>query len=438
MKSAVAIIATRPESKRLPRKAFMPIAGIPAIEHILYRLIPLKIPVILAIPSGCIDYDYLIQKFNREMDISIFTGYGESPLHRIHYALGSLSPQPDYVIRITHDDILIDIKTIQEMLDLPEEYGYAYSPDILEGAGVEIIHKENLTKAVQNRDMPTEYVSYFVKSGPYEKIIRYEPNKSVCRDYRMTMDYYEDWIVLDTVLKDIGPFASIKLICSYLDDHPNILNWNRMPEVTFYTCVHNGEETIGETISSILSQQGNYEYIIVDDFSSDNTIMEITRFTKNNHIRLFKNINNIGLASSSNIALSKAKGNYVVRVDADDILMDSYLSKMLPEMKKTHTGIIYPGYIESALWKKAYSKIDKKDPRAYHHAGCAMMDKRMINEIRFKQGLRHWDSLDLYNRIKKQSPVHYIDDPLWIYQKSQDSMSSNMTDDRKKALKEID
>ena len=59
---AVIIICTRPESKRLPGKVFKKIAGVPAIEHILNRLIGLDCPVVLAIPPFCHAYDYLLDK----------------------------------------------------------------------------------------------------------------------------------------------------------------------------------------------------------------------------------------------------------------------------------------------------------------------------------------------------------------------------------------
>lgn len=422
--NAVVIIATRPESKRLHRKAFLKVAGLPAIEHILQRL---SMKTILAVPVGCTDYDHLLSNYP---DVMIRSGDPDSPLHRI---ADIVKNRPEkWIVRITHDDILIDQATINLLLKACEDQGakYGITPTIIEGAGVEVIHRDNILEAAEKRKEPIESLSYFVKSG----LLRVRPRQTIEREsYRLTMDYYEDWLVLDTVLSKVGRNAPLEKVVNFLDMNPYILQWNRQPDISVYTCAHNAEKWIANTIHSVASQQHlSYEYIVIDDASTDKTCLEIMKFQPS-QIRYYRNETNIGLAASSNKALSLAKGKYVIRVDADDILYSGALNRMEYLLGQSKAGILYSGYNE----------IDENDslmdlncsPMVHHHAGCAMIDKRLINEIRFTDGLKHWDSLDLMQRLKERRvDIEYSKEPLWAYRVHKDSMSAKMTPERKKTL----
>lgn len=436
MNDTVILIATRPQSKRLPRKVFKKVAGYSAIEHILHRLIPSKIPVVLCVPVGCDEYEYLIDLYKGELELSIFKGNPDSPLHRMADYVKS-KPILDWVIRITHDDILIDCETmlslLQECKD-GENVGYGITPSIVDGAGVEVFRTANLVKAAENHHEPTEFVSYFVKNSPFRHEIKVEPRQSVQRNYRLTMDYEEDWIVLDTVLKQVGAFASLDQIVSYIDKNPHILNINKIPEITIYTCAYNAEKYVVSTVSSIIWSTpyfGQYEYVFLDDCSTDKTIIEAARYVQQDKpIKFILNEQNEGLAYSSNKALNHARGKYVMRVDADDWIVPGAIKKMINALETSGAGIVYSAYYQT---DQNGNRTKIIDPRVHHHAGCALMDKRMINEIRFTNGLRHWDSLDLYKRItEKGFKVGYVDEPLWYYRKSKNSMSSKLTHERKK------
>ncbi len=441
MRSAAILIATRPDSKRLPGKVFKRIGGLPAIEHILRRLIGCDIPIWLCVPYGCQDYNYLFDQFKKDLKLKIYFGNPESPLHRMADCVAEEGIKENFIIRITHDDILIDQKTMLDMLDKAsgELCGYAISPEIVDGAGVEIIRRENLQKAAIDRQEPTEYVSYFVKSSPFSKQIKFEPRSSVCRKYRLTMDYEEDFILLDMILKQVGALAPLDRVVEFIDQNPHVLNVNRIPTTTIYTCTYNSVATIHQTISSVLNanNESDFEYIIVDDGSTDNTLVSASRYLTNNRkIKLIVNEKNEGLASSSNKALNAARGNYVMRVDADDWLISGALQTLKQRMDSDDAGIIYPSYYET---DSSGNTLRNVLPNVHHHAGCALMDKKLINEIRFTSGIRHWDSLDLYNRIvnKGFKVSYYTGSPLWYYRKSANSMSAVMTPEREATLKQI-
>lgn len=91
--------------------------------------------------------------------------------------------------------------------------------------------------------------------------------------------------------------------------------------VSVVMCAFNAEKFIGDAIQSIITQTyKNWELIIVDDLSVDNTRNIIGKFLNGrNKITLLCNRQNLGSAESANIGLRQAKGEYIARLDADDI-----------------------------------------------------------------------------------------------------------------------
>jgi len=440
-RDAVIVICSRPESSRLPRKVFRRIAGVPAIEHILKRLNGCGLKVVLAVPSGCYSYDhYVANAMQENVDLTIYRGNPLSPLHRTADAIHDLKLEHKWIVRITHDDILIDQQTMLELIDecnRKRDCGYGVSPKIVDGAGVEVIHRDNLIEAAKNRIEPTEYISYFVKSKPHSVAVKYTPRETIRRNYRLTMDYPEDVVVLETIMREVGVNASLDVICAYLDRNTYILRANAQPKVSVYTCAYNASDYIYRTMESVLSQPGftDYEYIVVDDGSSDDTLVKAMKFNHDKRVRYHVNESNMGLATSSNIAIGMARGEYLMRVDADDLILPRAMGSLVDCMDTGHYSVVYPSYKEINEREDFIS--DAQNPATHHHAGCAMMDKRMINEIRFTNGLKHWDSKDLYLRIKEKFKIGYLQDPMWLYRRHTKSMSLNNIDERKEVLKEV-
>ncbi|MBK8260101.1 MAG: glycosyltransferase family 2 protein [Nannocystis sp.] len=89
--------------------------------------------------------------------------------------------------------------------------------------------------------------------------------------------------------------------------------------------MHNGERFIHRALNSV-AHQGNFkemELIIVDDPSTDKTLEIVAKFAPGKpNVSWHRNVVNKGLASSSNVALSKARGRYILRLDADDFFVD--------------------------------------------------------------------------------------------------------------------
>lgn len=93
---------------------------------------------------------------------------------------------------------------------------------------------------------------------------------------------------------------------------------------------------IGESIESVIAQiYSNWELIIVDDCSTDNTDIVVASY-KDDRIRYLKNDNNSGAAVSRNLALREAKGEWIAFLDSDDLWMPEKLEKQIAFMKENN------------------------------------------------------------------------------------------------------
>ncbi len=92
-----------------------------------------------------------------------------------------------------------------------------------------------------------------------------------------------------------------------------------MPEISALTSTYNGSEFVAETIESILNQSfADFEFIIIDDRSTDNTV-EIIKSFNDNRIKLFVLNKNVGVGAALSYGLTKVTGTYLAKVDSDDL-----------------------------------------------------------------------------------------------------------------------
>ena len=92
------------------------------------------------------------------------------------------------------------------------------------------------------------------------------------------------------------------------------------PLVTVLMPVFNGEVFLKIAIDSILNQTfSNFELLIIDDFSTDDTLA-ILKSYNDKRIKVIENEKNIGVTKSLNRGLKIARGKYIARMDADDVI----------------------------------------------------------------------------------------------------------------------
>jgi len=116
--------------------------------------------------------------------------------------------------------------------------------------------------------------------------------------------------------------------------------------ISIVTPSYNCSAYIAQTIGSVSNQSyQNWEMIIVDDCSTDDSVVVIKKIIKHNpRIRLIELARNVGSAMSRNAALEAANGRFIAFLDSDDIWYPNKLEKQVAFMLKRHAPISFTSY----------------------------------------------------------------------------------------------
>lgn len=131
------------------------------------------------------------------------------------------------------------------------------------------------------------------------------------------------------------------------------------PRVSVIMSVYNSEKYLEDSIKSILNQSfKDFEFIIVNDCSNDNSLKIINKYKENDvRIKLINNSKKINLANSLNKCLKVAKGKYIARMDADDISIKNRLEIQYNFMEENEDIFLCGG---SAIVINEYGKKEGK------------------------------------------------------------------------------
>ena len=205
--------------------------------------------------------------------------------------------------------------------------------------------------------------------------------------------------------------------------------------VSIITPAYNAEKYIKDTIESVIAQTyENWEMIIVDDASKDNTVNIIKNYQqKDRRIKLISLNENQGVANARNIAIQNAKGIYIAFLDADDIWEKDKLKKQIQIIKSTNADITYTAYkmidetgktIKRRSVKKEISLNDllKENSIIFSSVLCK---KERINNKYFVSKWYHEDYVFLLDLAKEKNKFCGINESLMEYRVHQKSRSFN-------------
>ena len=114
--------------------------------------------------------------------------------------------------------------------------------------------------------------------------------------------------------------------------------------VSIITPSYNSSRFIEECVDSALSQTyDNWELIIVDDCSADNSVQIIKKYN-DKRIQLIELDGNVGAAEARNVAIRQAKGKYIAFLDSDDLWEPQKLEKQISFMEKEDIAFSFSTY----------------------------------------------------------------------------------------------
>lgn len=207
--------------------------------------------------------------------------------------------------------------------------------------------------------------------------------------------------------------------------------------VSIITPMFNSEAFISDTIHSILQQTyTNWELILIDDNSNDNTLLVVQSFiNKNSNIKVIKNLNNQGAAVSRNLGIEAAKGDYITFLDADDLWKPNKLKTQIEFMKIENCDVCFSSYDlineagkplnkrVKALFTLTYQKLLKSN---YLGNLTGMYNAKTLGKITAPNLRKRQDWLLWLSAIKKSGkPALGIQESLAYYRVRENSMSSN-------------
>jgi glycosyltransferase involved in cell wall biosynthesis len=125
-------------------------------------------------------------------------------------------------------------------------------------------------------------------------------------------------------------------------------NFKNNPKISVVMASHNGERFIKESIDSVLGQTyADFEFLIVDDGSTDLTAVILNEYkARDERIKIITNAQCLGLTKSLNIAIKQAKGEFVARMDDDDISLKNRFEKQIDFIQKNPEIILLGGFAD--------------------------------------------------------------------------------------------
>ncbi|MCQ2387260.1 MAG: glycosyltransferase [Clostridia bacterium] len=206
--------------------------------------------------------------------------------------------------------------------------------------------------------------------------------------------------------------------------------------------VYNVEKYLRECLDSVLNQTyKNYEVILVDDGSVDNSPIICDEYAKKFNFKVFHNENH-GVSFSRNYGIEKSNGNYITFIDSDDVIDKDYLRLLTEKANQTNCDICFCGFkrftkTETTAISETLDKLDGVEPKIVAKvilgfnndykllsSSCrALYKKECIS--RFNVNVKHGeDLLFVVNSLFASKKIATINEYLYYYRVNENSCTN--------------
>lgn len=196
-----------------------------------------------------------------------------------------------------------------------------------------------------------------------------------------------------------------------------------MPSVSIIVPAYNAGEYLAETLDSVMAQTfKDWECIVVNDGSMDNTAQVAAEYCLRDARFVFIDRENRGVAAARNTAVAVAKGEFLLPLDADDMIAPSYIEKALavfdarPDVRLVYCRARFFGATKGEWPLPEYSYEDIVHTNCIF---CTSLFRRSdavaagLYDESFRSGYEDWDFLLRF--IGKDSVVVRLDEELFFY-----------------------
>lgn len=199
-----------------------------------------------------------------------------------------------------------------------------------------------------------------------------------------------------------------------------------MPKVSVVIPVFNAEKYLESSIESILNQtEKDIEVIIINDGSTDTSLEILNALQKkDNRIKIISQENK-GVIKSLNEAILNSKGDYIARMDADDISFPHRIEKMLDYMEKHNLDLCGSSAVTINERGEEIGKITRPETKdeimrftilhnPFIHPSV-MFRRSIIEKVGLYKNFKHAEDYELWTRIVFKYKVANIQEPLLYY-----------------------
>ena len=208
------------------------------------------------------------------------------------------------------------------------------------------------------------------------------------------------------------------------------------PLVSIITPVYNAERFLSDTIKSVQNQTyKNWEILLIDDCSKDNSAQIIKEFQKyDNRIKYIKLKKNSGASVSRNEGIRNAKGRFIAFVDSDDIWKPEKLEIQIKYMLKENLGFTFTSYRYMKENGELTNKIAKAPSKINYNGllkntiiGCStvVIDREIVDYFEMPLVRRGQDTATWLQILRKEKYAYGIEQDLVNYRLVGESLSSN-------------
>jgi len=209
--------------------------------------------------------------------------------------------------------------------------------------------------------------------------------------------------------------------------------------------VYNGEEYLNEAIDSILAQTyENLECIIINDGSTDGSLEIIEKYAKEDERIVIISRENRGLIESLNEGIRRAKGEYIARMDADDVALPLRFERQVAYMQE-HPGIGICGTAVEVFGENVHRHIWRLEGEDRHMKAMllfssvfahptVMMRKSLIfkHNLFYDPKFIYAEDFELWTRFAQHTQMANLQEPLLQYRIVQNSVSREADRDVKR------
>lgn len=197
----------------------------------------------------------------------------------------------------------------------------------------------------------------------------------------------------------------------------------RIPKITVLMPVYNNEYFINEAIDSVLGQTfSDFQLLIIDDGSTDKSVSIIKQYD-DARINLIEKDQNTGLIDCLNLGLSLANGQYIARMDSDDVSLPNRFERQLaileskPDIKVCGCWLkTFDGKEEFIKHKENHNEIVANMLLHCSMSMCSVLfEKKAFNGYQFSKNKVHVEDYDFWSRVAWSCKFYNIQEVLYLY-----------------------